>query len=294
MAQLEAGKQAVNRDIDYWATRDVGITKIGVDVQANRVAVGVSSDLKVAQGALAARYGPIVVVADKAPTEPSSCTDNQHCAPPVVGGLYIIAQEVCTAGYVARSGSGALVLVTAGHCFHTSSDNWKNNPTTQTYIGTNNHYIMNHSTTSGTYPADAGYITIASGGMQATPHNKFLYATGSTTLWSVVGYAGSNYYPNGTLVCKSGVASGWTCGIILGQEETLVEGSVRIQHVEEVNAFGARGDSGGPVFYGTSSVVLLGIEIAIGPNNTSPPFYYSPVNVIDSSLGVAPCITATC
>jgi len=295
-AQLQAANQAVNDDIEYWTMRGVAITEIGVDPEANRVDVGVSSNLAVARHSLATRYGSIVVVASKVPMLPTStCNSRQDCVPPVRGGLYIISRHNCSSGYVARSGSGVLVLVTAGHCFRSYTDIWKNSASTATVIGTTYSYTTNDSTSSGTYNADAGYIALAPGSMQTTlPHNQF-YVTSTTTFSSFTSVAPSNHYANGTLVCKSGATTQYTCGVIVQQEMTKQEASgPYVRHVAEAAALVDGGDSGSPVFYGSyPTATLLGIVIA-ADNPGHPPLYYSPENWIGSALGGAPCTTPSC
>lgn len=47
---------------------------------------------------------------------------------------------------------------------------------------------------------------------------------------------------------------------------------------------------GSPVFYGSGEVVLMGIQSSMDPSYA----YYSPVNWVDSALGVTPCLSPTC
>lgn len=60
---------------------------------------------------------------------------------------------------------------------------------------------------------------------------------------------GSQVQPQFTTVCKSGIATGVTCGPILERNQTRrVEGGQWVQHVTVYGACAERGDSGGPVF----------------------------------------------
>jgi hypothetical protein len=89
----------------------------------------------------------------------------------------------------------------------------------------------------------------------------------------------------GQTVNKVGRTTGWTQGLVTNTcVNTGVSGSNIVQLCQTfVSAGVGGGDSGSPVFRGTSSVTLVGI--LWGGNSSGTQFVYSPIANIEQELG---------
>ena len=73
----------------------------------------------------------------------------------------------------------------------------------------------------------------------------------------------------GSVLCKAGLTTGMTCGIILPGQGSLIykNGSV-VSNLKMTDACAADGDSGGPAYDGLGPLVIGVISWTTGPGNT--------------------------
>lgn len=249
---------------------------VAVDVPTNRVVVATQRGSTDVANSLRAAYGDAVVVTylDHAPM-PMTCSPF-NCPNPLKGGLSITGGGyICTSGYFQKVGS-VLYMITGGHClddaggvgvpwYHTS------------LIGYAAHYQS-----AGT--ADAGLITSSEGGAR----NQVLEYVASPPPWytilSLTGWTAGSSQTLGSLVCKAGQTTGWTCGTLTQKDVTVGNR----YHLNVTTATTSGGDSGGSVI--GPSTKLYG-ETSLGDSGHD---YYVTPDRVNSFFGGSPCVTASC
>jgi hypothetical protein len=185
---------------------------------------------------------------------------------------------ICSAGFNARTSSGASVFVTAGHCgegYPTFSRNGVTLGSTRGYsFPTNDYAAVNIN--------DAAYWQ---------PQAAVDMYNGSARV--VSGYSQAAV---GSSLCKSGRTTGWTCGTIQAYNQTVNYGGGDIvyglvQHsacVEQGDSGGsnitgnsAQGVSSGGQLYQSGSSLVCGQRV--GQPNVS---YYQPIGEALSAYGL--------
>jgi hypothetical protein len=293
MAYLTALQQQVEADLLGSPAQGTEIASIGVDVTTNRLKIGVVAPTPATMSYLSDRYGPAIEVASEQPPLPAKCTSQQDCVPPVKGGIEIgLAADLdgegrCSSAYSARTASGEVVLVTAGHC--------AGSPNRRVYNGQGpfNERIgsiagstmwTDVSGPDTTVSADGAYITLSPG------------MTGSNLVYlspdnygHIVGVIASSSTHVGDVVCKEGRTTGLTCGKITALDQTFGMSDTRytVQHQTDTDVSTDFGDSGG-VFFQRSTVpdhlILYGVVSQAGG-------IFSPADRVDAALGLTPCLT---
>jgi hypothetical protein len=193
-------------------------------------------------------------------------------------------QPWCTVGYSITYGSGKRGIVTAGHC----------EPPLHLYI--NDHYIrlgdplVSRATTwSGIYD----YALYDIGTALADPWIRFkdynaIPEFPDSGWFSVSNWVSRANQKVGYTACKSGYATGITCGLIASTYagSTGKAGYVEVDRSNQ-ERLSAPGDSGGPWFYhpgSATSILALGVHssgIKGGCSGLACRSWYMPIDLID-------------
>lgn len=280
LSDLNAVLEDLELHADAFASGRIEIVSRGVDIAANRVRVEVASDLATASSVIGGLLGPAVVVARGEYATPAACVNRANCGSPVRGGIAISAPGVgCTAGWVARAAGGSQkYIVTAGHCIQDSGIGvtWSHVGA----IGQSDSEIFYNGANQ-----DAGDIKLSA---DPTTDN-LVYASSASDQRSITKTFSDSQMPVGTYICRSGTASGWTCGYVsqINQTVTVSGFNYTIHHQWGANFTSGQGDSGAPM-------ISLATYGGIFSSFTSTTSWYSTVSMITNNLGDVPCLTATC
>jgi hypothetical protein len=274
-----------------------GAVFVDADESANRVLIGVERGATGMARAAAARLGipaEAVIVRETEPIRFAATLRDR--VRPVVGGLQInFPGFLCTLGFNAVA-NGQNSFITNSHCTSTqggteSTPYWQPTQTVDgVRIGTevaDPQYFRRNGCPGGRRCrfSDAARVRYASGiqftlgsiARTSAPNNNSLEITGSFSI------AGEGSASVGQTVNKVGRTTGWTQGRVSNTcVNTGVQGSNIVQLCQTFVAAGVgSGDSGSPVFSGTSSVTLVGILWGGSGNQ----FVYSPISNIEQELG---------
>jgi hypothetical protein len=274
-----------------------GAVFVDADESANRVLIGVERGAVGMARAAAARLGipaEAVVVRETEPIRFAATLRDR--VRPVVGALQInFPGFLCTLGFNAvRSGQNS--FITNSHCTGTQggvegTPYWQPSQSVDgVQIGTevdDPQYFRRNGCPNGRRCrfSDAARVRYATG-IQFTlgtiakttgPNNNSVTINGS---FSITGEGSASV---GQTVSKVGRTTGWTQGQVTNTcVNTGVQGSNIVQLCQTfVTAGVGSGDSGSPVFSGTSSVTLVGILWGGSGNQ----FVYSPITNIEQELG---------
>jgi hypothetical protein len=299
---LESILNRVESDLQTPTVDKSQITSVAVDTIGNRVKIGVLSPTQEIRENLLNTYGPAIEVdAEQVPT-PMSCTGQKNCVPPVKGGLELGFQEaghgqgLCTSSFSARTTTGKVVLVTAGHCAGSHNRSVYNGQGPfNSFIGTvaNSTFYWDEPNPPVEVDADAAYISLAPG---MTGSN--LVYLGQNHFGRIIGWdaLSDSEVISGKPVCKMGATTSMTCGITKSVSYHYPETEpgkpvVKILKTVDITNGGGGGDSGSPVFmYSSGSqddLILVGVFWEGGSAGSG----YSPIDLVDSSLGITPCTT---
>jgi hypothetical protein len=92
----------------------------------------------------------------------------------------------------------------------------------------------------------------------------------------------------GTVICRSGEASGYTCGMVTNTNVTHTwSDGTQVNHLWETDFVSIGGDSGGTMMVGYT---LGGLH----EGHTSTHGLYTTVQKATTNLGVRPCLASTC
>lgn len=273
---------------------------VDADEASNRVRIGVERGAIGRTRSLVARLGipaEAVIVEETEPIEFAATLRDR--VRPVVGGLQInFPGFLCTLGFNAvRSGQNS--FITNSHCTNTqggteSTPYWQPLETVDPVrIGTEVHdpaYFRRQSGcpsgrrcrfSDASRAAYAPGIPFTLGTLAKTTgaNNNSITINGSFTITGEGGAA------VGQTVNKVGRTTGWSQGLVTNTcVNTGVSGSNIVQLCQTfVSARVGGGDSGSPVFRGTTGVTLVGI--LWGGNSSGSQFVYSPIGNIEQELG---------
>ena len=204
--------------------RDIGLSAWTVDPITNSVLVTVTAEQLDAAKQLQAELGDAITVAET-PSAPETAAD-------FMDGGDAINGASCSAGFNVRNPSnGARFLLTAGHCvssgstltgqggvtFGTVLESW--------FPGFDDAIVRNQNTAS----------WIQGPWVDTNPSNGGIVTTSGSTDGLV-----------GTVLCKSGITTRWTCGQITAKNETVTyTGGQTVFGLTRHNACVEPGDSGG-------------------------------------------------
>ncbi len=186
----------------------------------------------------------------------------------VIGGQTIRnSASRCSAGFAARNSAGSRFVITAGHCTNLGGT-WSGVGGT---LGT---------VAASSFPTnDFGTIAISSAAAVSTPLVD-RYSSGSDV--TVGGYANPTV---GSAVCRSGSTTGWRCGTVQANNQTVNYGGGQIvSGLTRTNACAEPGDSGGAYVTNPGAgtrVTALGLTSGGSGNCTSGgTTYFQPVGEV--------------
>lgn len=214
-----------------------GMTSWYVDTKANAVHVTVKKGQAKAAATALAKYGDAVAIeeSDLAPT-PTEFMD---------GGDTINGSK-CSAGFNLRNPlTGQGYLLTAGHCVSTGStlygqDGVAFGPVLERWFPGYDDAIARND--SGGYWVQGPWVDTE------PPNGQFI---------TIQSYTDA---PVGTMVCKSGITTKWTCGRITVKDETVVyDGTYTMRGLTRNDACVEPGDSGGANLSVTDSYAAEGV-----------------------------------
>jgi hypothetical protein len=277
-----------------------GAVFVDADEASNRVRIGVERGAVGQARSLVARLGipaEAVIVEETEPIKFAATLRER--VRPVVGGLQInFPGFLCTLGFNAvRSGQNS--FITNSHCTNTqwgteATPYWQPLQTVDpVQIGTEVddpvYFRRQNGCPSGrrcrfsdaSRAAYAANIQFTLGSLAKTtgPNNGSITINGSFSI------SGEGSAAVGQTVNKVGRTTGWTQGLVTNTcVNTGVSGSNIVQLCQTfVSARVGGGDSGSPVFTGTTGVTLVGI--LWGGNSSGSQFVYSPISNIEQELG---------
>jgi len=277
-----------------------GAVFVDADEAANRVRIGVERGGSGQARAAVARLGIPVEAVIVEETEPIGFAATlRDRVRPVVGGLQInFPGFLCTLGFNAVRG-GQSSFITNSHCTNTQGGT-EGTPYWQPLESVDPVQI-------GTEVDDPGYFRRQNGcpiGRRCrfsdaaraayAPNIQFTLGSlakttgpnnGSITINGSFSIGGEGSAAVGQTVNKVGRTTGWTQGVVTNTcVNTGVSGSNIVQLCQTfVSAGVGSGDSGSPVFSGTSNVTLVGI--LWGGSSSGNQFVYSPIANIERELG---------
>lgn len=262
--------------LDALARRDAastaGVAGWRVDPQRNAVVVTTVKGQRSAALLAAARASGTAVITEEIAAAP------QTTARFLDGGeaIFMASGGRCSAGFNLKLGSTPRML-TAGHCSDGGSP----------VRGFDGNNLGNFVVTAWRDGNDYATTTVNTTNWIQGP-----WVSNWTPGDGVVVVYGSTPMPFGFSLCKSGSTTGWTCGIIVGLNESVVLSGVLVNQLTRHTACVERGDSGGSNVSGghaqgvSSGAVLYGAGARCGANAGMPTIsWFQPINEVLSTYG---------
>lgn len=308
-AQLLAQKAKIEADLPSTWASGIDVVRVAVKTSENRLRIGVHDLTDAERQMLLARYGAEIDVFEDGVAVSDACGGYNDCRP-IKGGISINhdggSAGECTSGFVVRGDTGALYLLTAGHCIqvHGGYDTlWEHDNDS---FGRARRETW---TPGGTGAADVGLITIFSAEQTLMTHKNQMRRTTNSVV-SVVGVEMIGPGSEGGQACRVGRRSGHDCGIItewsVGRASKVTGyKQMWVTDTTTMNFDSLGGDSGGSVFYydnggTTGSVVVLGTHVhseeGTGANESWFSNFWAGTVYYEQlwGMGYSPCLTAAC
>lgn len=184
------------------------------------------------------------------------------------GGGFTIGEVRCSIGFSATGPNGTKHVITAGHCTQEGS-----------LVLSDGQELGRVS--GGTFNADGdfGLIDLTDPDAHTTPFVD-------THDGGPVVVSGSEPATLGASVCRSGVASGFACGEIITQDETVNYGNgAVVAGLSRISICAEPGDSGGAVVSGTQAQGIM--SGGIGDCTSGGTTFFQPIQEAASKLGVS-------
>ncbi len=258
LQELDHTHQALIDDWDALGRQGIDIRSIATSVPTNVVDVGIDDYSKVRAETLKGAYGPGVRVDEAGVIMLTSCPDSS-CANPLRGGIRIKptgATLFCTSSFLVRGYGGNVKMLTAGHCnsSYPIGTEW-----THPGFGPIGDFVA--SSFAQNSRADAGLIDIPNG--QGSSRFFVSVAQGNRNVTAV---QNKTQEATGQVVCRSGVVTGYTCGTLKDVDFSgTVQSGITLVHQRRATPGTEDGDSGGPVYYGTTAKgVIVGTQGGTG------------------------------
>jgi streptogrisin C len=253
-AKLDQGSASMPKSVTGWR----------VDETANNVVVSVYGN-DAAATTWAKSLGANVTI-EKVAQRPQTFWN-------VIGGQAITtsAGARCSAGFNARSSSGARYIIDAGHCGNLGGT-WSGSGGT---LGT----VAGSSFPTNDYSA----IRVSSSSATSTALVD-RYNSGSD-----VTVSGSSGGSNGQAVCRSGSTTGWHCGTINGLNTTVCYQQGCVNQMIRTNVCAEPGDSGGSLVSSPSGTRVTALGMTSGGSgncSSGGTTYFQPVNEALSTYGL--------
>ena len=193
--------------------------------------------------------------------EYAGCENGWDCFPYLRGGMFIqvAGRKNCTAGFAARNRKGEKYILTAGHC-------GRNGSVVKTGRGLNTPVgIMTNS--SNNVSTDSARIFVSD---RAWKLSRWVRMDASRQAVKILGRLGQSSVGN-TVICKSGMATGLTCGKVTKKNYDVWVDNVLHKGFWQANFGSNKGDSGGPVFvpYNSSKNASQAYGIVSGSQGSS-------------------------
>jgi YD repeat-containing protein len=248
LADLEAVHDAIDADLDELALEGIDVRDVTLYEDENLVRIGVVSPSAPIEAELLSRYGPAIDVVEASEIEEEAGPLNRFARyPRIHAGLKLTRvtnpeAPGCTSNVSAfrRMNTGAIRYfhVTAGHCGegYNVGQAWhqggrKVGETVEDYFVTG-------------YRVDGELIRAT---RQRT--STRIIAEGFLRQLVRIQGMGPPHERSGTVICKSGITTGVTCGIILRTRHTaLIQGGVRLYR-QRLATYGSRGGDSGSIVY---------------------------------------------
>jgi hypothetical protein len=287
---LTTAYESVNALLPEFRAAGIHINEVGIDIPTSSLRFGLARlDAGWLETISAAMDFGALEFSESGRVEPAACSQYSCLAPNDLRAGLRIWRTIqgqgtfyCTSGFLvrARQSPSNTLMLTAGHCFNNAPE------------GAN----VYHGTPGGTYEAlgaigataywdgsnaDAMIIDISN---SRESNLKYLsVAINRTGVTSV-----------GAPVCMTGQATlGTKCGQVLSYPVTTLypDGTRFISQVKTSIPI-KLGDSGGPVYHGSSSTwYAFGLTVARDSDTVS---YYTRMDIIKNTLNVDLCIDAAC
>lgn len=249
IAQLQ---ERVVAEHEALARAGIDVIRVAIREDSNTIRIGVHDLTATAEKELKSRYGADAVVFEASVAQSDACAGGSNDCRPMKGGLAINHDGgqvgECTSGFVIRrTDSGALGLLTAGHCIQVHGgfdETWRHNSIA---FG---HALYETWVPGGSGNADVGLIDLFSGEeAQMTAKNRVRRTNQGEASVTVV----SAPVLHGQ-ACRIGVTSGQDCGMITDTDDanwSAVQGwqSMNVLHTAVFDKDSLGGDSGGPVIF---------------------------------------------
>ncbi|MDO0935833.1 S1 family peptidase [Streptomyces sp. DG2A-72] len=258
--------KAIHAELDQLGW--IGNTAWGVDPSTNQVSVelfdGVSAADRARIEAVTAAHPGAVRIDRLSGTL-------QEAATPVHGGMMINpGSGYCSAGFNVQGNTGNKYLLTAGHCAR-GNDHW--------YVGEGSTYI-GRVLDWNDRPGDWAVVNYLNS--DVTPYGTIRLRDGTVLQIDRSGYPGVGDNPGvGDTVRRTGATSQDMSGTVLQTDMTMhfSDGATR-EHMIETTLCLRSGDSGGPLFYGTTALGITSGALDVASpcsDSVAGRSYYYPV-----------------
>ncbi len=290
--ELEQAQRALDRTLGSLLTANLLETSLNPEtnaVTANLAGQATQSQVGVVRRALAALPVRGELQRMTTPTfqaQPASCNQTTRaCDKPLRGGVYIEgtnAKVACSSAFRAIGNTtGSRYILTAGHC-NKSAPEWRSPDSS------NVKHVIGVSEGTFSEAGDWAKIKVDGGYWDEGSSWPSEIVSWGTNEASPISTESSSYV--GESVCHSGWRTGTTCGIVSALNVTvdyLPGGKVNgLTEITGSTLCIGGGDSGGPVWTGTTAVGLISGTRSEGECGGNRVAFYAEVTKADAAMGV--------
>jgi hypothetical protein len=272
LLSVQAGIEAVSSSL---AAQGIDLSSVGIDVDANKVRVGLSPYTADGAAVIVAEFGSGLVVVDST-TENVAAADRFADSPPWFGGDELrntVTGGTCSSWFPVYSGSTSYALL-AGHC---GSAKFTNDGHT---VGTVNksHWVTLGTTDVERIPVSTNGGDVWTDGLSSRTVKNMMAST------MVVG----------TLLCTDGYYDLEVCNVKITEVDVSVTygGKTLTQQVKGQQTAGKEafheGDSGGPVYQLNSDGTARAYGMAVADDASNSAIgYFTPASFVCGAMGVS-------
>lgn len=287
-AQLNELRMDLERLIGSPDAYEQGFRALWIDPQQDRVRLSLADGATKALSVLGSRASsPLLAIEYEKLSSLVACT-RTSCGNPIKGGIDLDGGTFgghCTIGFRGRPTSGTPTgnyLITAGHCL--GGWNWYH---ASQFLG--NDYLKNYY--NGTF-VDYGIVKISPNTTLATTPSNLVFASSSTTFQAIASSYSESNMPAGNVICKAGLTTGYQCATIsFTNVSRTVEPGITLYHQWVMSANSQQGDSGSPVFLGSSAGGIVSYSY-LDEHDVWKTGYGTMAQII--ARGWRPCYASTC
>ncbi|MFD7403945.1 S1 family peptidase [Streptomyces sp. NPDC059866] len=259
--------KAIHAELDQLGW--IGNTSWGADLSANQISVELYDDVPAADRA---RIEAVAAAHPGAVRIERLSGTLREAATPLHGGMTINNGSFnCSAGFNVQGNTGNKYLLTAGHCVRGGYYDWYHGEGS-TYVGR----VIDWNDR----PGDWAVIDYRNA--DVTPYGTIRFRDGTISQ-----IEGSRYARLGETVRRTGATSEDMSGTVLDPDRTVnyIDGTVR-EHMIETTLCMRRGDSGGPLFIGTTALGIasgaLELDEPCSDSVVGRSFYYPVQRLLDA------------